>query len=135
METVEVTLGHGWQQLTDGTVNATLQFTGAAGVVLSPDMPGDDAAVLRIVNRELSVPVPSVVWGRALWYDDAAKVVIARTSPGSVPPLTDSPTGDAPVVTPPPAPLKNPEYYYVIPVAGQSNMMAYGEGVPLPDTL
>ncbi|EFR9487173.1 hypothetical protein HYI78_003665, partial [Salmonella enterica] len=86
METVEVTLGRGWQQLTDGMVNATLQFTGAAGVVLSPDMPGEDAAVLRIVNRELSVPVPSVVWGRALWYEDTAKVVIARTSPGSAPP-------------------------------------------------
>ncbi|ECB1786165.1 DUF1737 domain-containing protein [Salmonella enterica subsp. enterica serovar Nottingham] len=28
-----------------------------------------------------------------------------------------------------------PEYYFVIPVAGQSNMMAYGEGLPLPDTL
>ncbi|ECD2404773.1 hypothetical protein EW338_23900, partial [Salmonella enterica subsp. enterica serovar Richmond] len=27
------------------------------------------------------------------------------------------------------------EYYYVIPVAGQSNGMAYGEGLPLPDTL
>ncbi|EMF2234048.1 sialate O-acetylesterase [Salmonella enterica] len=38
--------------------------------------------------------------------------------PGTVP-QTDSP----------------PEYYFVIPVAGQSNMMAYGEGIPLPDTL
>ncbi|EEP4963153.1 sialate O-acetylesterase, partial [Salmonella enterica] len=28
-----------------------------------------------------------------------------------------------------------PEYYFVIPVAGQSNAMAYGEGLPLPDTL
>ncbi|EEG5546964.1 sialate O-acetylesterase, partial [Salmonella enterica subsp. enterica] len=31
--------------------------------------------------------------------------------------------------------LSAPEYYFVIPVAGQSNMMAYGEGLPLPDTL
>lgn len=30
---------------------------------------------------------------------------------------------------------RTPEYYFVIPVAGQSNMMAYGEGLPLPDTL
>ncbi|EEK4998573.1 sialate O-acetylesterase [Salmonella enterica] len=30
---------------------------------------------------------------------------------------------------------REPEYYFVIPVAGQSNMMAYGEGLPLPDTL
>lgn len=28
-----------------------------------------------------------------------------------------------------------PEFWYVIPVAGQSNGMAYGEGLPLPDTL
>ncbi|EEM1819437.1 sialate O-acetylesterase [Salmonella enterica subsp. enterica] len=27
------------------------------------------------------------------------------------------------------------EYYYVLPVAGQSNSMAYGEGLPLPETL
>ncbi|ENT7860128.1 sialate O-acetylesterase [Salmonella enterica] len=136
METVEVTLEHGWQQLTDGTVNATLQFTGAAGVVLSPDMPGEDAAVLRIVNRELSVPVPSVVWGRALWYEDTAKVVIARTSPGSAPPPAGGNQAGPSVATQPvTATPKMPEYYFVIPVAGQSNMMAYGEGLPLPDTL
>ncbi|HAK8200538.1 TPA: sialate O-acetylesterase [Salmonella enterica] len=28
-----------------------------------------------------------------------------------------------------------PDYWYVIPVAGQSNGMAYGEGLPLPETL
>ncbi|EHK2736565.1 sialate O-acetylesterase [Salmonella enterica] len=28
-----------------------------------------------------------------------------------------------------------PEWYYIIPVAGQSNGMAYGEGLPLPETL
>ncbi|EGC4743808.1 hypothetical protein IFV78_003341, partial [Salmonella enterica] len=50
----------------------------AAGVVLSPDMPGEDAPVLRMVNRELSVSAPSVLWGRALWYEDTVKVVIAR---------------------------------------------------------
>ncbi|EIP4472230.1 DUF1737 domain-containing protein, partial [Escherichia coli] len=27
-----------------------------------------------------------------------------------------------------------PEFYYVVPLAGQSNGMAYGEGLPLPDT-
>ncbi|ENW8697204.1 DUF1737 domain-containing protein, partial [Escherichia coli] len=27
-----------------------------------------------------------------------------------------------------------PDYYYVIPLAGQSNGMAYGEGLPLPQT-
>ncbi|HHR4769105.1 TPA: hypothetical protein ACS55J_000661, partial [Salmonella enterica] len=37
----------------------------------------------------------------------------------------------------PQSPVANtePEWYYVIPVSGQSNAMAYGEGLPLPDTL
>lgn len=28
----------------------------------------------------------------------------------------------------------NPEYYFVVALAGQSNGMAYGEGLPLPET-
>ena len=28
----------------------------------------------------------------------------------------------------------SPDYYYVLTVAGQSNAMAYGEGLPLPDS-
>ncbi|AEW24650.1 SASA family carbohydrate esterase [Escherichia phage TL-2011c] len=32
------------------------------------------------------------------------------------------------------APSVAPEYYYVIALAGQSNGMSYGEGLPLPDT-
>ncbi|EMU8494024.1 sialate O-acetylesterase [Salmonella enterica] len=47
-----------------------------------------------------------------------------ETLPQTAPPAAASP------VTP-----RTPEYYFVIPVAGQSNMMAYGEGLPLPDTL
>ncbi|EIY6029385.1 DUF1737 domain-containing protein [Escherichia coli] len=31
-------------------------------------------------------------------------------------------------------PATEPDYYFVIPVAGQSNSMAYGEGLPLPET-
>ncbi|EDA0234629.1 DUF1737 domain-containing protein [Salmonella enterica] len=52
--------------------------------------------------------------------------------------VTAPPQGTTtPQTTPPaePAAPKAPEYYFVIPVAGQSNMMAYGEGLPLPDTL
>ncbi|EBQ9783042.1 hypothetical protein KXL21_004878 [Salmonella enterica] len=78
METVEIILDHTWQQLCDGSVNATLQFTGAAGVVLSPSQPGDDAPVLRMVDREITVTAPSVLWGHALWYETQVRVVIAR---------------------------------------------------------
>ncbi|EBA1164522.1 sialate O-acetylesterase, partial [Salmonella enterica subsp. enterica] len=44
---------------------------------------------------------------------------------------------DNPPVTPD-TPTDNcspPDYWYVVPVAGQSNGMAYGEGIPLPETL
>ncbi|EAV6571048.1 hypothetical protein VQZ45_000002 [Salmonella enterica] len=81
METTEIMLDHNWQQLCDGSVNATLQFTGAAGVHLSPDRPEEDAPVLRMVNREAGVTAPSVVWGRALWYEDTVRVVIVREVP------------------------------------------------------
>ncbi|EEW0746491.1 hypothetical protein EEZ23_005443, partial [Escherichia coli] len=29
---------------------------------------------------------------------------------------------------------RDPEYYFVVVLAGQSNSMAYGEGLPLPET-
>ncbi|EOO7134030.1 sialate O-acetylesterase, partial [Escherichia coli] len=32
------------------------------------------------------------------------------------------------------APAAEPEYYFVVVLAGQSNSMAYGEGLPLPET-
>ncbi len=31
-------------------------------------------------------------------------------------------------------PSSEPDWYYVIVLAGQSNAMAYGEGLPLPDS-
>ncbi|EAP9507141.1 sialate O-acetylesterase [Salmonella enterica] len=44
---------------------------------------------------------------------------------------------DNPPVTPdtPTDNCSSPDYWYVVPVAGQSNGMAYGEGIPLPETL
>ncbi|ENP7393027.1 sialate O-acetylesterase, partial [Salmonella enterica] len=54
---------------------------------------------------------------------------------GATPPVKDE--TPQPDNTQPPGACctRTPEYYFVIPVAGQSNMMAYGEGLPLPDTL
>lgn len=46
--------------------------------------------------------------------------------------MTTQPTGSVDNVTIAPT---TPRYYYVLPIAGQSNAMAYGEGMPLPDTL
>ncbi|EEQ5321759.1 DUF1737 domain-containing protein [Escherichia coli] len=48
------------------------------------------------------------------------------TTPVVVP---DTGAGGSPGVA-----ITEPEYYYVIPLAGQSNGMAYGEGLPLPQT-
>ncbi|EKF0509268.1 DUF1737 domain-containing protein [Escherichia coli] len=46
-------------------------------------------------------------------------------------PVVVQPSGDGSVVI---GSTSEPEYYYVIALAGQSNGMAYGEGLPLPET-
>ncbi|EEG5394337.1 DUF1737 domain-containing protein, partial [Salmonella enterica subsp. enterica] len=77
-------------------------------------------------------PVTATAPG-APFYLMQAVVTVAAGAVTEAPPETTTPQ-----TTPPPAePVapKAPEYYFVIPVAGQSNMMAYGEGLPLPDTL
>ncbi|WP_140410769.1 DUF1737 domain-containing protein, partial [Escherichia coli] len=55
--------------------------------------------------------------------------------------LMQAMTGDQPVTDEPQIAvddegntINEPEYYFVIALAGQSNGMAYGEGLPLPET-
>ncbi|EDG4308591.1 sialate O-acetylesterase [Salmonella enterica] len=54
---------------------------------------------------------------------------------GATPPVKDETPQPDNTQLPEACCTRTPEYYFVIPVAGQSNMMAYGEGLPLPDTL
>ncbi|WP_225390744.1 DUF1737 domain-containing protein, partial [Escherichia coli] len=46
-------------------------------------------------------------------------------------PVVVQPSGDGGAVI---STTSEPEYYFVIALAGQSNGMAYGEGLPLPET-
>ncbi|EAS0530918.1 DUF1737 domain-containing protein [Salmonella enterica] len=77
-------------------------------------------------------PVTATAPGAPFYLMQAVVTVAANAvteaTPGTTTPQTTPPPAE-------PAAPKAPEYYFVIPVAGQSNMMAYGEGLPLPDTL
>ncbi|NZA86446.1 DUF1737 domain-containing protein, partial [Escherichia coli] len=46
-------------------------------------------------------------------------------------PVVVKPSGDGGAVI---STTSEPEYYFVIALAGQSNSMSFGEGLPLPDT-
>ncbi|EEY1182308.1 DUF1737 domain-containing protein, partial [Escherichia coli] len=59
-----------------------------------------------------------------------AEFIQPVVSEGELPSLAES--GNHPHVSA--KPEAAPEYYYVIALAGQSNSMAYGEGLPLPET-
>ncbi|ECP0307319.1 DUF1737 domain-containing protein [Salmonella enterica] len=76
-------------------------------------------------------PVTATAPGAPFYLMQAVVTITAgavtEATPGTTSPQT-TPQAE-------PAAPKAPEYYFVIPVAGQSNMMAYGEGLPLPDTL
>ncbi|EDU1095371.1 DUF1737 domain-containing protein [Salmonella enterica subsp. enterica serovar Gaminara] len=82
-------------------------------------------------------PVTATAPGAPFYLMQAVVTITAgavtEATPGTTSPQT-TPQAEpaAPEATRTP---RAPEYYFVIPVAGQSNMMAYGEGLPLPDTL
>ncbi|EOK9508806.1 DUF6645 domain-containing protein [Escherichia coli] len=59
-----------------------------------------------------------------------AEFIQPVVSEGELPSLAES--GNHPHVSAKPEAV--PEYYYVIALAGQSNSMSYGEGLPLPET-
>ncbi|EGE7941563.1 DUF1737 domain-containing protein, partial [Escherichia coli] len=46
-------------------------------------------------------------------------------------PVVVKPSGDSGTVM---STVSDPEYYFVVVLAGQSNGMSYGEGLPLPET-
>lgn len=74
-----------------------------------------------------------------LLQEVSADTLLTSLIPSSSGAATTSPsqTGGASGTPDPLSPVVNtePEWYYVIPVAGQSNAMAYGEGLPIPETL
>ncbi|ECF2367721.1 sialate O-acetylesterase [Salmonella enterica subsp. enterica serovar Mountpleasant] len=83
-------------------------------------------------NCQFTAGPPQKIWIRSSWYGGNVRVVVSPRGKSTVQLDTVAfDSGSSPVASVP----AEPEYYYVIPVAGQSNAMAYGEGLPLPDTL
>ncbi|MEE7181654.1 sialate O-acetylesterase [Escherichia coli O2:H6] len=66
------------------------------------------------------------------YTDDGAALIQAIVAEGDVStPVVVKPSGDGSTVI---STTSEPEYYLVVVLAGQSNSMAYGEGIPLPET-
>ncbi|EKI2076379.1 DUF1737 domain-containing protein [Escherichia coli] len=66
------------------------------------------------------------------YTDDGAALIQAIVAEGDVStPVVVKPSGDGSTVI---STTSEPEYYLVVVLAGQSNSMAYGEGLPLPET-
>ncbi|EKH4236700.1 DUF1737 domain-containing protein [Escherichia coli] len=66
------------------------------------------------------------------YTDDGAALIQAIVAEGDVStPVVVKPTGGEGAVI---SATSDPEYYFVVVLAGQSNGMSYGEGLPLPET-
>ncbi|EIW2770120.1 DUF1737 domain-containing protein [Escherichia coli] len=66
------------------------------------------------------------------YTDDGAALIQAIVAEGDVStPVVVKPTGGEGTVI---SATSDPEYYFVVVLAGQSNGMSYGEGLPLPET-
>ncbi|EFF7916193.1 DUF1737 domain-containing protein [Escherichia coli] len=66
------------------------------------------------------------------YTDDGAALIQAIVAEGDVStPVVVKPSGDGSTVI---STTSEPEYYLVVVLAGQSNSMSYGEGIPLPET-
>ncbi|EBV5086476.1 hypothetical protein DO659_24800 [Salmonella enterica subsp. enterica serovar Minnesota] len=65
-----------WQQLTDGSTETFIQFTGEITLCRSATKPGNDAPYLRFNNTELTITRSDIVWIRAYWKDADVTVYI-----------------------------------------------------------
>ncbi|HHR4857451.1 TPA: DUF6645 domain-containing protein [Salmonella enterica] len=95
--------------------------------------PAEGQDVTTLTDSPIDFDVSNKLWIRVL--SGSPRVFISPVKHSGPPP-------ERPPEKPPEKPnhpesndSKDPEYWFVIPVAGQSNGMAYGEGLPLPDTL
>lgn len=107
----------------NGVIRETLLFPGQT-VELSPQD-----------NYTLSLLAGGFLMSTLSGGDEVSSQEPVPAQGGETPPVKDETLQPDNTQLPGACCPKTPEYYYVIPVAGQSNMMAYGEGLPLPDTL
>ncbi|EHC2166012.1 sialate O-acetylesterase [Salmonella enterica] len=137
-------IGTSWEIFANAAGEFSIRIEGGTVAFCeSSSMPADDATAMVFPECFTHLKTATRLWVRAV--SGSPRVDISRMGITSFIPLNPGvmavpQTGTA---TPPatsagpvtPVTPKTPEYYFVIPVAGQSNMMAYGEGLPLPDTL
>lgn len=125
-EALAQAIAEGFQPISEFTVDASMRFSVAVGK-------GAKSAYTEIVivnslnSKELFTKVEEM---SADGFESLASFNLENGQYFAV--LTKGPSGagGGGSVTP-----STPAYYYVITTAGQSNGMAYGEGVPLPATL
>lgn len=107
----------------NGVVHETLVFPGQT-IELSPQD-----------NYTLSLLAGGLLMSTLSGGDEVSSQEPVPVPGGETPPVKDETPQPDNTQFPGACCTSPPEYYFVIPVAGQSNMMAYGEGIPLPDTL
>lgn len=106
---------------------------GVIFLVDAPYKPADESHALEIPSGTITLSVSSKLWVKTC--SGSPSVSISTLGVHSL--IPEPPTSKVPSPLPPSGSNidTEPQYYLVLPVAGQSNGMAYGEGLPLPETL
>ncbi|WP_047645482.1 DUF1737 domain-containing protein, partial [Escherichia coli] len=94
--------------------------------VVRASSPSDLAGKLTQKLKEGWQPYGSPIISNAGYGAEFIQAIVAE---GDMTSPVVSPGGDGTRTV-----VVEPEYYFVIALAGQSNGMAYGEGLPLPET-
>ncbi|EBW6359256.1 hypothetical protein DPU24_00065 [Salmonella enterica subsp. enterica serovar Oranienburg] len=74
--TQRITLTRDWHQLTDGSNDVTIQFTGAVAVCRSSAKPDKNGAGMQFSNTMLTFTKPDVVWVRSSGFSHTSDVVV-----------------------------------------------------------
>lgn len=77
MATRQITVGHEWQQITDGTQSVVVQLLGTADVCDSPTKPTEAHPAHNFNNTVLTITPPTVMWVRTPWFEGEIRVVIS----------------------------------------------------------
>lgn len=75
MSTRKVFATQEWQQLTDGSTETFIQFTGEIALCRSETKPGSDAPYLKFDSTELTITGFDTVWIRA--YQSGGNVTVS----------------------------------------------------------
>lgn len=125
-----------WELVANFAGEYTIKISNGTVVLFdSESKPPDDIETITFTNCITRLKVKSKLWIKAV--DGSPVALFSQVSVDNIISLSNGPitprqggTSAAPGVV-----VTEPDYWYVIPVTGQSNGMAYGEGLPLPETL